>query len=108
MLINLKNSIQKLARPNVIWNCYKIASFSTTAKYENDLENGRKIIKSENYDLAPVRPEDHRNVMQFLQENYFVDEPLTQRLHLVGCNIEPQLYKLIEGFVRQGKRVTFL
>lgn len=98
MLKNSKTLLKTLAKFR-----FNSKTFTSKVKINGSKLIERELIKPNTYEIALVRRKDHDRVMQFLQNNYFVDEPLIQCLHLVGCKIEPQLYHLIEGFIQQGK-----
>lgn len=55
--------------------------------------------------LERITRKDHADVVAFIEENYFKDEPLTQMMHLNGPCVEEPLRKFVESMVTQGMSI---
>lgn len=92
----LQNSRLFGLSPPVIQNCVGFVRGCTNI--------GRTLNRTP-YRMERIKKKDHSEVMAFVAENYFKDEPLIRSLHLSGCPPEPELYKLVDSFVRQGMSI---
>lgn len=78
---------------------------SKTFSTASVLNSCKCIPKVPSTKMERITRKDHDDVMEFIRDNYFKDEPLIRSLHLVGCRIEPQLHKFVESMVTQGMSI---
>lgn len=94
-----KNFQYSKSLSKLVCNNQFLSKFSTAAS------EPESITSSNALKYERITRKDHDEVMSFIEEHYFKDEPLTREMHLNGLCIEEPLKKFVESMVTQGMSV---